>query len=418
MHDLLVIGGGPAGSSAAYWAAEHGLDVVLVERDAFPREKSCGDSLTPRAVKQLHDMGLEGKLRQYHRVHGVRAVAHHRTLELRWPEHPTFPDYGYVIRRSVLDTLVADNAVAHGAVLHTHAEALAPVIRNGMLIGASVRDHNTGLTENIAARYVVVADGSSSNFGRALGTSRDGTYPQGVAIRGYFASPMHNDPWIESTLDVRDRDGKSLPGYGWAFPVGDGTINVGVGLLSTFRDWKSVNTAHLMGEFAATIRVRWGIDPEAPVAAPSSGGLPMGGSVGPKVGPNWLVVGDAAGSINPFNGAGTEYAYETGRLAATLVAEALATRNGLAIQQYPRLLDEEFRLYFKVARMFAKLIGNPTLMRELTRVGMHSQSLMDWALRIMANLLRPDEVGAAEAAYTAIAALVRLVPDSIAATKG
>ena len=418
MHDLLVIGGGPAGSSAAYWAAEHGLDVVFVERDTFPREKSCGDSLTPRAVKQLHDMGLEVELRQYQRVDGVRAVAHHRTLELRWPEHPTFPDYGYVIRRSVLDTLVADNAVAHGAVLHTHVEALAPVIRNGMLIGARVHDHHTGLTDDITARYVVVADGSSSRFGRALGTSRDRTYPQGIAVRGYFASPMHNDPWIESTLDVRDRDGKSLPGYGWAVPVGDGTINVGVGLLSTFRDWKSVNAAHLLGEFAATIRVRWGIDPEAPVAPPAGGDLPMGGSVGPKVGPNWLVVGDAAGSINPFNGAGTDRAYETGRLAATLVAEALATRNGLAIQQYPRLLDEEFRLYFKVARLFAKLIGNPTLMRELTRVGMHSQSLMDWALRIMANLLRPDEVGAAEAAYTAIAALVRLVPDSIAATKG
>ena len=418
MHDLLVIGGGPAGSSAAYWAAEHGLDVVFVERDAFPREKSCGDGLTPRAVKQLYDMGLEAKLRQYHRVDGLRAIAHHRSLELRWPEHPAFPDYGYVIRRSVLDTFVADNAVAHGAVLRAHAEALAPVIRNGMLIGATVRDHNTGLTDDIAARYVVVADGSNSRFGRALGTSRDRTYPQGIAIRGYFASPRHDNRWIESTLDVRDRDGKSLPGYGWVFPVGDGTINVGVGLLSTFRDWKSVNTAQLMGEFAATIRVRWGIDPEAPLVAPAGGGLPMGGSVGPKVGPNWLVVGDAAGSINPFNGAGTDYAYETGRLAATLVAEALATRNGLAIQQYPSLLDEEFHLYFKVARLFAKLIGNPTLMRELTRVGMHSHSLMDWALRIMANLLRPDEVGPAEAAYNAIAALARLIPDSIAATKG
>ena len=101
-----------------------------------------------------------------------------------------------------------------------------------------------------------------------------------------------------------------------------------------------------------------------------------------------------------------------------LVAEALATGNGLAIQEYPRLLDEEFRLYFKVARLFAKIIGNPRLMRELTRVGMQSHSLMEWALRIMANLLRPDELGPAEAAYKAIAVLVRLVPDSVAATKG
>jgi flavin-dependent dehydrogenase len=173
-----------------------------------------------------------------------------------------------------------------------------------------------------------------------------------------------------------------------------------------------------MREFAATLPAHWQIDPESPVAPPTGGRLPMGGSVGPKVGPNWLIAGDAAGSINPFNGEGIDYAYETGRLAATLIAEALATGNGLAIQEYPRLLDEEFRLYFKVARLFAKIIGNPRLMRELTRVGMQSHSLMEWALRIMANLLRPDELGPAEAAYKAIAVLVRLVPDSVAATKG
>ena len=312
---------------------------------------------------------------------------------------------------------MAENAVARGAVLRGHTEALAPVFRNGLLVGATVRDHDNDVTEDICARYVIVADGSNSRFGRALGTSRDRTYPQGMAIRGYYESPMHDDPWIESALDVRDRNGNSLPGYGWIFPVGNGTINVGIGLLSTFRDWKSINTSHLMAEFAATMPEHWQIDPDSPIAPATGGRLPMGGSVGPKVGPNWLAVGDAAGSINPFNGEGIDYAYETGRLAATLVAEALATSNGLVIQQYPKLLDDEFRLYFKVARLFAKLIGNPALMRELTRVGMRSHTLMDWALRIMANLLRPDELGPAEAAYKAIAVLARLVPESVASAK-
>jgi menaquinone-9 beta-reductase len=413
-HDLLVIGAGPAGSAAGYWAAEHGLDVVMVERKTFPREKTCGDGLTPRAVKQLHDMGLTGTLESFHRITGLRAIAHGRTLELRWPEHPIYPDYGYVIRRAELDTFVAENAERRGAVLLQHTEAYTPILRNGMLVGATVHDHDTGISDELHARYVIVADGSNSRFGRALGTARDRAYPQGMAIRGYYESPLHADPWIESALDVRDRNGASLPGYGWIFPLGDGSINVGVGLLSTFRDWKSVNTSHLMREFAATLPAHWQIDPDAILAPPTGGRLPMAGSVGPKVGPNWLVVGDAAGSINPFNGEGIDYAYETGRLAATLVAEALATGNGLAIQRYPQILDDEFRLYFKVARLFAKVIGNPTLIRELTRVGMHSHTLMDWALRIMANLLRPDQIGPAEAAYKAIAALVRLVPESAA----
>jgi geranylgeranyl reductase family protein len=414
-HDLLVIGGGPAGSAAAYWAAAHGLDVVFVERKRFPREKTCGDGLTPRAVRQLHDMGLASTLERYHRTDGLRAIAHGRTLELHWPRHPVFPDFGYVIRRAELDTFVAENAVARGAVLRGHTEALGPIVRNGMLVGATVRDHDADVTEDIHARYVIIADGSNSRFGRALGTWRDRAYPQGMAIRGYFESPMHADPWIESALDVRDRNGASLPGYGWVFPLGDGTINVGIGLLSTFRGWKDINTTKLMYEWASTLPDHWGIDPDAILGPPTGGRLPMAGSVGPKVGPNWLVAGDAAGSINPFNGEGIDYAYETGRLAATLVAEAIATRNGLAIQRYPHLLDDEFRLYFKVARLFAKVIGNPALIRELTRVGMQSHSLMDWAFRIMANLLRPDELGPAEAAYKAIATLVRLVPESAAA---
>ena len=413
-HDLLVIGGGPAGAATSYWAAEHGLDVVAVERKVFPRDKTCGDGLTPRAVKQLADMGLADRLEQYHRYGGLRTIAHGRTLEMAWPEHPIYPSYGYVVRRCDLDQFVAENAESAGAVVHQGTEAIAPIHEHGLLVGATVKDKASGETRPIHARYVVVADGANSRFGRALGTSRNRSYPQGMAIRGYFESPLHDDPWIESALDVRDRQGNALPGYGWIFPVGNGTINVGIGLLSTFRDFRSVNTTHLMNEFAHSLPEYWGIDPESPIAPPTGGRLPMAGSVGPKVGPNWLVAGDAGGSINPFNGEGIDYAYETGRLAATLVAEALATGDGMVIQRYPDLLDDEFRLYFKVARLFAKVIGNPTLIRELTRVGMRSRTLMEWALAIMANLLREDELGPAEAAYKAIAAIVRLVPESAA----
>jgi flavin-dependent dehydrogenase len=282
-------------------------------------------------------------------------------------------------------------------------------------VGARVRDTATGEERELRAAYVAVADGSLSRFGRALGTSRDRALPQGMAIRTYYESPLHAEPWIESALDVRDRTGASLPGYGWIFPVGDGTINVGVGLLSTFRDWKTVNTSHLMAEFAATLPSYWGIDPDRPTQAPTGGRLPMGGSVNPKVGPNWVIVGDAAGSINPFNGEGIDYAYETGRLAASLVTQSLATGSDQPLQRYPVILDAEYGLYFKVARLFAQVIGRPALMRELTRVGMRSETLMDWVLRIRANLLREDELGPAEAVYRAAATIARVVPERTAA---
>lgn len=415
IHDLLVIGGGPAGAATGYWAARAGLDAVVVERKRFPRDKTCGDGLTPRAVTQLVDMGLGHELERYHRFDGLRCVAHGRSLEMPWPDHPRHPSHGYVVRRCDLDQFVAANAVTAGAELRQGTEAVSPLTGNGRIEGAVVKDKDSGETSELRARYLVIADGANSRFGRAIGASRDRSYPQGMAIRGYYESPLHDTPWIESALDVRDRDGNSLPGYGWIFPVGNGTINVGIGLLSTFRDYKKVNTSHLMAEWAATLPGYWEIDPDNPIAPATGGRLPMAGSVGPKVGINHLVVGDAAGSVNPFNGEGIDYAYETGRMAAELVAEAIADGHGLALQKYPELLEAEYGLYFKVARLFAKVIGNPALVRELTRVGMRSRPLMEWALRVMANLLRDEDAGAAEAAYRAIALVARAVPDRLAA---
>jgi menaquinone-9 beta-reductase len=410
-HDVLVVGGGPAGAAAAFWLAKAGHDVCVLERKAFPRDKTCGDGLTPRAVHQLREMGLEPAIAaRHHRHDGLRAEAHGITLDLPWPDHPVFPSYGYVVRRRDLDRLVAEQAGAAGATVRESSEALRPLTRDGHVIGALVKDKASGETREVHARYVVVADGSLSRFGRALGTARDKSYPQGIAIRGYFESPLSADPWIESCLDVHDRDGRSLPGYGWIFPLGDGTINVGIGLLSTYKGYRDVNTTHLMSEWAATAPERWGIDPDAMLAPPTGGRLPMAGSVNPKVGPNWLVVGDAAGSINPFNGEGIDYAYETARMAADLIDEAIVSGTGQPLQRYTTMLDKEYGLYFRVARSFAKIIGQPVLMRELTRVGMRSQSLMEWVLRIMANLLRDDELGPAEAAYRSVARIARLAP--------
>ncbi len=387
---------------------------MVVERKRFPREKTCGDGLTPRAVRQLEEMGLGDVLAGHHRFDGLRSVAFGRTLELAWPDTPGFPRYGYVITRHDLDAAVAQRAENAGAVVREGTEATAPIFEEGRVVGASVTIKGHGVTtassEEIRARHVVVADGANSRFGRALGTTRDRSYPLGMAIRGYYRSPRHDEPWIESHLDLRDASGATLPGYGWIFPLGDGRVNVGVGLLSTFKQWKSVNTSHLMDAFVAGAPASWDLRPETSCGPPTGGRLPMGFSVGPRSGAGWLVTGDAAGVINPFNGEGIAYAYESGRFAAEALHAALDGTNLGTAASYERRLAAEYELYFKVARAFVHIIGRPALMRALVGTGMHSATLMEWVLRIMANLLRPEELGPAEAAYKAVAALAKMAP--------
>jgi geranylgeranyl reductase family protein len=423
VHDVLVIGGGPGGSACAYWLADAGWDVALVEKKAFPRAKTCGDGLTPRSVRQLADMGLEETVADgSHRFTGLRSYGFGQSIEMAWPEHPHFPPYGYTITRHDLDGLVVDRAAKAGAVVWTSTEAVEPILTGeapgpapGAALpgcaGALVTDRESGATREVHARYLVVADGANSRFGRALGTRRQRAWPMGMALRGYYRSARHDDPFIESHLDIRDGEGNVVPGYGWIFPLGDGRVNVGVGLLSTDRRWKGVNTSHLMEAFVAGAPHSWGLDPSSCLGPPTGGKLPMGMSVGPHSGSNVLVVGDAAGCINPFNGEGIAYGYETGRLAATTLGAALRGGGGGALGDYDRLLHEAYAPYYTVARAFVRLISDPNLMKLCVGVGMRSSYVMNQLLRIMANLMRPDILGGAELAYRGMELVGRLLPE-------
>jgi geranylgeranyl reductase family protein len=419
LHDVVVIGGGPAGSSCAYWLAEAGWDVVVVEKKHFPRVKTCGDGLTPRAVRQLADMGLEDALAGSHKYGGLRAYGFGQSIEMQWPEHPNFPSYGYIITRHDLDGLVAERAVKAGATLLAGTEVIAPIIDEAAapsatlptLTGVSVKEKESGTTREIKARYVVVADGANSRVGRMLGTNRRRDLPLGMALRGYYTSDRHDDPFIESHLDIRDADGTMVPGYGWIFPMGDGRVNVGVGLLSTDRRWKGVNTSHLMEAFVNWVPASWGLSPETCLGPPTGGKLPMGLSVGPRAGGNVVLAGDAAGSINPFNGEGIAYGYETGRLAAAALGHALTDRGPAALNDYDLQLNAAYGAYYKVARAFVRLISNPEAMKVCVGLGMRSEFLMSQLLRIMANLMRPDAAGPAELGFKAMELVSRLLPD-------
>lgn len=419
IFDAVIVGGGPSGSSCALWLAKAGWSVCLIEKKQFPREKTCGDGLTPRSVYQLAEMGLEPVVAANgHRYQGLRGFGFGASVEMKWPDHPIFPNYGYTITRFNLDGLVAEGAENSGAVLLNGVEAVGLLdpteSANGGLRGASgvnVVEKSTGVTGEIRGRYLIVGDGQNSRLGRDLGTSRNRDWPMGMALRGYYTSDRHDEPWIDSHLDIRDPKGDVVPGYGWIFPLGDGRVNVGVGLLSTGGAWKGVNTTKLQEYFVAQTADAWGLNDETCAGPPTGGRLPMGLSLGPRIGENTLTIGDAAGTVNPFNGEGIAYGYETGRLAAATVGEALLANDSSALCVYDERLNEAYGDYFKVARAFVRVISEPKILTACVGVGMRVEPLMKELLSVMANLMRNDKNGPAELGYRALLRLAHVIPE-------
>jgi geranylgeranyl reductase family protein len=405
--EVVVVGGGPSGAAAAYWLAEAGHSVAIIEKKEYPREKTCGDGLTPRSIYELQEMGFDFEVPELHRINGLRSYGAGSMIEMEWPDHPWYPNWGAIIRRADLDEQVARLAEKQGAVIHQKATA-APVIEDGRLKGVEVsRGHDS---EVLSPRVVVVADGAVSRFGRQLGVGRDRKAPYGLALRAYYSSPRADDDMMESLLDLKDKEGNNVPGYGWTFPLGGETVNIGVGLLSTSKRWKGLNTGQLLDTYLENLPEHWEVTEDSRLTEPVGGKLSMAFSGGPVVGSNWVLVGDALGSTNPFTGEGIAYGYQTGRMAAATVHRALEADDLSVLRRYPEELEAEFGDYYRVGKVFVRAIGNPHIMRAFMTVGFKSRPLMEWTFRVMSNLMPPDQRSLTRQLYGAIESAVRLAP--------
>ena len=417
--DVIVVGAGPGGASAAYHLARAGQDVLLLEKSTFPREKVCGDGLTPRAVKQLVGMGIPlDPVDGWFPNKGIRIIGGGVRIELDWPELSSYPGFGLVRTRRGFDEIVARAAQRAGARLLEGVTVTGPVLDDGAqrIVGVTARDtaapgNGDGGTERTyRARLVVAADGNSSRLSLAMGLRKRDDRPLGVAIRTYYTSPRHDDDYLETWLDLWDGSAL-LPGYGWIFGVGDGTSNVGLGLLNTSTSFGHVDYRAMLRRWLATMPPEWGFGEENQTGPVRGAALPMGFNRTPHYTSGLLLVGDAGGMVNPFNGEGISTAMESGEIAAQVIVQALARPDRasaeLALRGYPQALKDAYGGYYTLGRSFVGAIGHPWFMKFATRHGLPRPALMRFTMKLLANLTEPR---GGDAADRVINALSRITP--------
>lgn len=376
-----MIGAGPSGSSAAAWAARAGHEVLVVDGREFPRDKACGDGLTPRAMAELHRLGLGDWLNGRIGHHGLRLSGFGHEVDVRWPG-PSFPAVSSAVPRTEFDDRVRRVAESCGASMLLGSKAV-DVVRDS---SGRVRDVVLADGRRVSCRWLIVADGARSTLGRKLGRKWHQQTVYGVAARAYLRSARASEPWISSDLELRSADGQVLPGYGWVFPLGNGEVNLGVGALATAKRPADVALRPLIAHYADLKRSSWGL--EGAPRAVSSALLPMGGAVSGVAGPNWMLVGDAAACVNPLNGEGIDYGLETGRLSAEMLSSGTC---GAMATAWPALLQHHYGPGFSVARRLGLLLTLPRFLPAAGPRAMRSARFMDLAVRVMGNLVTEDD---------------------------
>lgn len=356
--DLVIVGGGPAGSAAAWQAAQTGARVAVLDKAQFPRDKPCGDGLTARAVSYLQKMGLAEQVAKFHRVDRVRVYSP-SAWELSFPRRPGMPDHGHVARRPELDTLLLKHAESVGAHVRQSAEVTGPVLdESGRVIGVVLKGG-----EKIFADAVIAADGAYSPIKRAMKLDSDYNGYSAIAIRAEMSA---NRPDVDS-LDIYLKlafQGDQLPGYGWVFPLGDGRVNIGLGYVNSYKNWQAINATAFLGEFLATLPRDWelpSIDELKKSKTVRAWRLPMGFTAWPPWRPGVLFAGDSLGAGKPASGAGISKALESGLAAGECAIAALTNGGPDDFTNYAQRMEAAWGREYRRGRVFHKLAGIPAI---------------------------------------------------------
>lgn len=365
-YDVVIAGAGPAGSTTACYLARQGVNVLVMDKCTFPREKICGDGIAPRAVRNLYKMGLQERLDgNFNKFHGFRfAGAGKSVVETMIPRTPRFPDHGYIIPRIELDKILLDYAREHGAEVWEGCQVREPIVEGGRVVG--IRAIRDGREIEVRAPVTVGADGPHSRLGSKMGLLVNDPLYLGISIRQYWEGVEGIGDYLEVYPEK-----EISPGSGWVFPVNrEGLANVGVGAMLYHMQRDNISLHRF---YETMINNTEHVSPKLKNARPVSplrGALLRVGLGGSKVEcPGLILVGDAASMTNPVSGEGITYALETGEMAAEHIMESRMDGRGFHIDpaedSFRGKLVDRYHHYFNHGVLSIKWGNKTSFMRPL-----------------------------------------------------
>ena len=357
-YDVAIAGGGPAGAAAAWRAVQTGARVVVLDKAAFPRDKPCGDGLTPRAVSFIQKMGLADAVAKFHRVSGAKIFSPSE-WNLSFPRRPGMPDHGHVARRTELDTLLLERAHAAGAEVRQSTEVIGPVVDDdGRVTGVTLKSG-----EKVMADAVIAADGAYSSLKRTLHLDSEYNGYSAIAIRAEMPVEQPDTDTLDIYLKLTF-NGDQLPGYGWLFPLGGGRANIGLGYCTSYRNWHQINATTLFGDFLAGLPRGWNLPSVEELKKSKTlqaWRLPMGFTAWPPWRPGVLFAGDALGAARPVSGAGISKALQSGMAAGECAVAALLNGGPDDFTNYAQRVEADWGREYRRGRFFHRVVGIPAV---------------------------------------------------------
>lgn len=352
--DVIVVGAGPAGAVLGWELARQGVSAVLVDGASFPRDKVCGDYVEPRGLRVLERMGCLKALESTAPLPISRSatfVGGHRLYHGPIPFYGVrkdMPACGYIVPRRELDDLLLRTAAGAGARVEQGSYVTA-VRRGRRVVEVDVRGKRS--TRTVRAPLVVGADGVNSIVARSAGLLAADPRYAAVAQRAY-ADGLEEDEGEAAFFF----DADLFPGYGWAFPMAGGRINLGVGILDEARMRLGVRVPDLFRGFVERLRRAHPRFRKVRLTRPPVGGIVKTyGGAGPNHFAGGVLVGDAGSFVDPMTGEGISPAMESALIAARTLRRALdAGRfDRAALSGY----ESDFRAYFDPAMTFLDLVA-------------------------------------------------------------